>query len=54
MDELKGRRIDKAIERYRKIRATIELRRVTREILAERETITDIVDRLRLPIPPNC
>lgn len=41
MDELKGRRIDKAIERYRKVRALIELRRVTREILAEQKTLTN-------------
>ena len=50
---LNERRISKAIERYRKVRLTIELRRITREILAERETFTDVIDRLRLPLTPK-
>ena len=53
MDELKRKRVDKAIERYRKVRLTIELRRATREILADRETLTSVINRLRLPLPPK-
>lgn len=51
MDDLRNRRIDKATDHYRKVRLTIELRRIASDILADREPFADTAHRLRLPLP---